>query len=68
MREELRNKTELCEQVGRELNKATEELRRAQDSLNNLNIANAQLTKDLTESRSEEERLDKESRKHLQNL
>ena len=29
MKEELRNKTELCEQVGQELNKATEELRRA---------------------------------------
>ena len=36
--------------------------------MNNLNIANAQLSKDLSKSRSEEERLDMESRKHLQNL
>jgi len=62
-KQDLEKKTQIYEQLHEEQQRANEELVRAENQLNSVNIANANLSAELRKASAEEARLDEETRK-----
>lgn len=61
-KQDLERKTQVYEELHEEQRRANEELIRAENQLNSVNIANANLSAELRKTSAEEARLDEESR------
>lgn len=65
-KQDLEKRTQIYEQLHEEQQRANEELVRAENQLNSVNIANANLSAELRKASAEVARLDEESRKQWQ--